>query len=107
MRLFFYAILARKGVVLVEHERIQALLSQNKEGIIVDAVLLVNESLVIQVVPKDFIVDVRLLFGDLTVSVLVVLESVDLVDGHVSKSLLLRDRGALIVEEIDEGLLTL
>lgn len=83
------------------------MLSQNKEGIIVDAVLLVNESLVIQVVPKDFIVDVRLLFGDLTVSVLVVLEPVGLVDGHVSKSLLLRDRGALIVEEIDEGLLTL
>lgn len=83
------------------------MLSQNKEGIIVDAVLLVNESLVIQVVPKDFIVDVRLLFGDLTVSVLVVLESVDLVDGHVSKSLLLRDRGDLIVKEIDEGLLTL
>lgn len=83
------------------------MLSQVKEGIIVDAVLLVNESLVIQVVPKDFIVDVRLLFGDLTVSVLVVLEPVGLVDGHVSKSLLLRDRGALIVEEIDEGLLTL
>lgn len=83
------------------------MLSQNKEGIIVDAVLLVNESLVIQVVPKDFIVDVRLLFGDLTVSVLVVLEPVGLVDGHVSKSLLLRDRGDLIVKEIDEGLLTL
>lgn len=70
-RLLLDSILTRKGVVTVKLKKIQALSSQVKEGVIV--VVLVNEILkMIQSELKGIAIDMRLVFGNLTISFFVV-----------------------------------
>lgn len=78
-RLLLDSILTRKGVVTVKLEKIQSLSSQIKEGVIV--VVLVNEILkMIQSELKGITIDVRLVFGNLTISFFVVDKPVRIVN---------------------------
>lgn len=78
-RLLLDSILTRKGVVTVKLKKIQALSSQVKEGVIV--VVLVNEILkMIQSELKGITIDVRLVFGNLTISFFVVNKPVRIVN---------------------------
>lgn len=78
-RLLFDSVLTRKGVVTVKLKKIQALSSQVKEGVIV--VVLVNEILkMIQSELKGIAIDMRLVFGNLTISFFVVNKPVRIVN---------------------------